>query len=142
MATSLTFTGTLMASASLLLSSSQLTPIVIAQGGPSGSRIYSIAVQTNSTTAPNHVLGLSSSIGIARIGTLAVTANSGFTAGTANFDYFGNSLFASIFQKNKDANGVPYFNLAPNTFLTMQTSASVFISSGATSSIFVNGEFY
>jgi hypothetical protein len=142
MATSLTFTGTLMASASLLLSSSQLTPIVIAQGGPNGSRIYSIAVQTNSTTAPNIVLGLSSSIGIARIGTLAVTANSGYNAGIVNFDYFGNVVYASIFQKNKDANGVPYFNLAPNTFLTMQTSASVFLSAGSTSSIFVNGEFY
>ena len=142
MANSLTFTGTLMASASLLLSSSQLTPVVIAQGGPSGSRIYSIAVQTNSANAANHVLGLSSSIGIARIGTLAVTANSGYTAGTANFDYFGNSLYASIFQKNKDANGVPYFNLAPNTYLTMQVSASVFLSTGTTSSIFVNGEFY
>ena len=142
MANSLTFTGTLMASASLLLSSSQLTPVVIAQGGPSGSRIYSIAVQTNSANAANHVLGLSSSIGIARIGTLAVTAQSGYTAGTANFDYFGNTLYASIFQKNKDANGVPYFNLAPNTYLTMQISASVFLSAGTTSSIFVNGEFY
>ena len=142
MATSLTFTGTLMSSASLLLSSSQTTPIVIAQGGPAGSRIYSIAVQTNSIAAANHVLGLSSSVGITRIGTLAVTANSGHTVGTANFDYFGNSVYASIFQKNKDANGVPYFNLAPNTFLTMQTSASVFLSPSSTSSIFVNGEFY
>jgi hypothetical protein len=49
---------------------------------------------------------------------------------------------SNLFQKNKDANGVPYFNLAPNTFLTMQTSASVFLSAGSTSSIFVNGEFY
>jgi hypothetical protein len=142
MATSLTFTGALLASSSFLVSSSQLTPIVIAQGGTNGSRIYSIAVQTNSTTAANHVLGLSSSAGIARLGTLAVTANSGYTAGTANFDYFGNALYASVFQKQKDANGVPYFNLAPNTFLTIQTTASVFLSSGTTSSIFVNGEFY
>ena len=142
MATSLTFTGALLASSSFLTSGSQLTPVVIAQGGANGSRIYSIAIQTNSTTAANHVLGLSSSAGIARIGTLAVTANSGYTAGTANFDYFGNAVYASIFQKQKDANGVPYYNLPPNTFLTMQTTASVFLSSGTTSSIFVNGEFY
>jgi len=142
MATSLTFTGALLASSSFLVSSSQLTPVVIAQGGTAGSRIYSIAVQTNSTTAANHVLGLSSSAGIARLGTLAVTANSGYTAGTAIFDYFGNALYAGVFQKQKDANGVPYYNLPPNTFLTMQTSASVFLSSGTTSSIFVNGEFY
>ena len=142
MATSLTFTGALLASSSFLVSSSQTTPIVIAQGGTNGSRIYSIAVQTNSSNAANHVLGLSSSAGIARLGTLAVTANSGFTAGTAIFDYFGNALYAGVFQKQKDANGVPYYNLPPNTFLTMQTTASVFLSAGTTSSIFVNGEFY
>lgn len=142
MATSLTFTGALLASSSFLLSSSQLTPIVIAQGGTNGSRIYSIGISTNSSTAANHLLGLSSSAGIARLGVLAVTANSGHTAGTANFDYFGNALYASVFQKQKDANGVPYFNLAPGTYLTMQTSASVFLSAGSTSSIFVNGEFY
>ncbi len=142
MATSLTFTGALLASSSLLLSASQLTPIVIAQGGTNGARIYSIAVQTNSANAANHVLGLSSSAGIARMGTLAVTANSGYTAGTAIFDYYGNALFAGVFQKQKDANGVPYYNLPPNTFLTMQISASVFLSAATTSSIFVNGEFY
>jgi hypothetical protein len=142
MATSLTFTGTLLASSSLLLSSSQLTPIVIAQGNSYGSRIYSIAVSTNSTTAANHLLGLSSSAGIARLGVLAVTANSGYTAGTAVFDFYGNAVFAGVFQKQKDANGVPYYNLPPNTYLTMQTSASVFLSAGSTSSIFVNGEFY
>ena len=131
-----------MASSSFLVSSSQTTPIVIAQGGTNGSRIYSIAVQTNSSNAANHVLGLSSSAGIARLGTLAVTANSGFTAGTAIFDYYGNALYAGVFQKQKDANGVPYYNLPPNTFLTMQTTASVFLSAGTTSSIFVNGEFY
>lgn len=142
MATSLTFTGTLLSSSSLLLSASQLTPIVIAQGNSHGSRIYSIAVSTNSTTAANHLLGLSSSAGIARLGVLAVTANSGYTAGTAVFDFYGNAVFAGVFQKQKDANGVPYYNLPPNTYLTMQTSASVFLSAGSTASIFVNGEFY
>ena len=140
MATSLTFTGTLMASASLLLSSSQTTPLVIAQGGPSGSRIYSIAVALNSTAATLQ-LNLSGSFGSARISTLSITAQSGFTAGTAIFDYFGNAVAAGIFQKQKDANGVPYFNLAPSTFLTANTTSS-FLATGTTASIFVNGEFY
>ena len=140
MATSLTFTGTLMASASLLLSSSQTTPLVIAQGGTNGSRIYSIAVSTNST-APTLQLNLSGAFGSARISTLSVTAQSGFTAGTAIFDYFGNVVAAGIFQKQKDANGVPYFNLAPSTFLTANTTGS-FLAAGTTASIFVNGEFY
>jgi hypothetical protein len=129
-----------MASASLLLSSSQTTPLVIAQGGTNGSRIYSISVALNSTAATLQ-LNLSGSFGSARISTLSVTAQSGFTAGTAIFDYFGNTVAAGIFQKQKDANGVPYFNLAPNTFLTANTTGS-FLASGTTASIFVNGEFY
>jgi len=142
MATSLTFTGTLLASASLLVSGSQTTPLTIATAGANGSRIYSIAVQTNSTTAGNHVLQLSGTFGRARICTLAVTANSGYNAGTAIYDYFGNAAGAGVFQKQKDANGVPYFNMPAGTSLEMFTSASTFISTGATSSIFVNGENY
>ena len=141
MATSLTFTSTPFMSASLLTSSSQATPITICNGGTNGARVYGIAVYTNSTTAPNMVLSYAGNV-TARITTVAVTANSGHTAGTAIFDYFGHSAPAGIFQKQKDANGVPYFNLPPNTSLTMNTSASVFISSGATASIFTFGEFY
>jgi len=142
MATSLTFTGAILSSASLLLSSSQTTPLSIATGGGSGARIYGIAIQTNSTNAGNHVLAVSGAFGRARMCTLAVTANSGFTAGTAIFDYFGNAVAAGVFQKQKDANGVPYYNLAPNTNLEMFTTASTFLSAGSTSSIFVNGEYY
>lgn len=141
MATSLTFTGTLFTSASALISSSQATPLVIAQGGANGARIYGLAITTNTTTAAIHVLSLSSSIGNTRISALSVTANSGWTAGTAQYDFFGNAAPAAMFQKQKDANGVPYFNLAPNTFLVMQTSGT-FITTGTTSSIYAFGEFY
>ena len=143
MATSLTFTGALLASSSFLVSSSQTTPIVIAQGGTNGSRIYSIAVQTNSSNAANHVLGLSSSVGIARLGTLAVTANSGYTAGTAIFDYFGNALYAGVFQKQKDANGVPYFNMPAGSVMQIRQSGSVSQQSAGTNlNITTFGEFY
>ena len=82
MATSLTFTAAPFMSASFLPSSSQLTPIHIAKGNGTGARIYGIAIQTNSTTAPVMVLSYSSSLGLYRISTLSVTAASGFTAGT------------------------------------------------------------
>lgn len=141
MATSLTFTGAIFTSASLLLSSSQTAPVVIAQGGANGSRVYGLGITTNTATAAIHVLSLSSSIGTTRISALSVTANSGWTAGTAQYDYFGNAAPAALFQKNKDANGVPYFNLAPNTSLVMHTSGT-FITSNSTSSIYAIGEFY
>ena len=141
MATSLTFTGKIFSSASLLISSSQTTAVTIANGGDLGARVYGISITTNSTAAGIHVLSLSSSIGITRISALSVTANSGWTAGTAQFDYFGNAVAASIFQKQKDANGVPYFNLAANTSLVMNTSGT-FIAATSTSSIYSFGEFY
>ena len=141
MATGLTFTGTIFTSASLLLSSSQRDPVVIAQGGTNGSRVYGLGITTNTTTAAIHVLSLSSSIGETRISALSVTALSGWTAGTAQYDYFGNAAPAAMFQKQKDANGVPYFNLAPDTFLIMHTSGT-FITTGTTSSIYTIGEFY
>lgn len=141
MATSLTFTSAPFVSASLLLSSSQLTPIAIANGGTNGARIYGIAVQTNSTTAPVMVLNFSGSV-TAKMAAVSVTAGSGNTVGTAIFDYFGSAVTAGIFQKQKDANGVPYFNIPANASLTMNTSGSVFISAGATASIFTMGELY
>ena len=141
MAIDLTFTGTIFTSASLIPSASQATAVTIARGGTNGSRVYGIGISTNSTTAGIHVLNLSSSAGTTRISALAVTANSGWTNGTANFDYFGHTVAASIFQKQKDANGVPYFNLAPDTTLTMNVSGT-FISAGSTSNIFAFGEFY
>jgi hypothetical protein len=141
MAFDLTFTGTIFTSASLIPSASQGTAVTIAQGGPSGSRIYGIGVTTNSTTAGIHVLNYSSSAGVNRISAVAVTANAGWTNGTANFDYFGNAVAASIFQKQKDANGVPYFNLAPGTTLSMFVSGT-FISAGSTSYVYAFGEFY
>ena len=141
MATSLTFTGAAFMSASNLVSSSQVTPISICNGGSNGARIYGIAVQTNSTTAPVMVLNFSGSV-TAKMAAVSVTAGSGNTVGTATFDYFGNSVPAAVFQKQKDANGVPYFNIPANSSLTMNTSGSVFISSGATASIFTFGEFY
>ena len=63
------------------------------------------------------------------------------------FSLFDPMIFGKLidgFAKSpfKDANGVPYFNLAPNTFLTMFTSGTLNTTAGTTSSIFTIGEFY
>ena len=142
MATSLTFTAAPFVSASTLASASQFTPIAIAQGGNDGARVYGISVYTNSTTATGYFhLAFSSSAGIGNLTTVPVLANAGNTT-VASSDVFGASAAASLLQKQKDANGVPYFNLPSNSSLTMNTTSSVFISSGATASIFVMGELY
>ena len=146
MATSLTFTGTLFTSASVLATGSATTPLTIAQGGNAGCRIYGISGQTNSTTATGYFrLSYSSSavggIGI-DIGTVPVAALAGQVAVAAS-DIFGQSVMASIFQKQKHANGVPYFNLAPQSILQIRQSGSLpQQSAGANLNIITFGEFY
>jgi hypothetical protein len=147
MATSLTFTGTLFTSASTLNSSSQFTPVTIAQGGVAGCRVYGISAQTTSTTATGYfnLIYSSSAAGGTGIflGTVPVLANAGNTTVAAS-DMFGQSVVASVFQKQKDANGVPYFNMPAGSIIQIKSSGSITtqISSPATMSIVTFGEFY
>lgn len=147
MATSLTFTGTLFTSASVLISASQFTPITIAQGGTAGCRIYGISGQTNSTTATGYfnLIYSSSAAGGTGIvlGTVPVSANAGNTT-VASADLFGQSTVASVFQKQKDANGVPYFNVPDGAIIQIKASGSVTtqMTSASTLNIVAFGEFY
>lgn len=147
MATSLTFTGTLFTSASILNSSSQFIPVTIAHGGSAGCRIYGISGQTNSTTATGYFnLIYSSSVaggtGIF-LGTVPVLANAGNTTVAAS-DIFGQSVVASVFQKQKDANGVPYFNMPSGSIIQIKSSGSITtqMTSGTALNIITFGEFY
>lgn len=144
MATSLTFTAAPFVSSSTLASASQFTPITIAQGGNNGARLYGASVYTNSATATGYFhLAFSSSAGIGNLTTVPVLANAGNTT-VASSDVFGAAAAASVFQKQKDANGVPYFNLPANTFLLWEASGSTVtqMTLNATHSITTFGEFY
>lgn len=144
MATSLTFTAAPFVDASTLPSASQFTPITIAAGGTNGARIYGISVYTNSTTATGYFhIGFSSSIGTTNLTTVPVLANAGNTT-VASTDVFGAAAAASLFQKQKDANGVPYFNIPANTFLVWDASGSITsqMTFAATHTVTAFGEFY
>ncbi len=144
MATSLTFTAAPFVSASTLASASQFTPIEIAQGGTNGARVYGISVYTNSTTATGYFhLAFSSSAGFSNLTTVPVLANAGNTT-VASSDVFGASAAASLLQKQKDANGVPYFNIPAGSFLMWDASGSTVsqMTSGATHTVTTFGEFY
>ena len=147
MATSLTFTGTLFTSGSTLASASQFTPISIAHGGIAGCRIYGISAYTNSTTATGQFrLSYSSSATGGSgfdIGTVPVLANAGNTTVAAT-DIFGQSTVASLFQKQKDANGIPYFNMPSGSLLQIEASGSVTsqMTAGSSMTIITFGEFY
>jgi len=147
MATSLTFTGTIFTSGSALASASQFTPISLAQGGNLGCRIYGISGQTNSTTATGYfnLIYSSSATGGTGVflGTVPVLANSGNTTVAAS-DIFGQSVVASVFQKQKDANGVPYFNMPSGSIIQIKASGSVIsqMANGSTLNVATFGEFY
>lgn len=141
MATSLTFTGTIFVSASQFTSASQSTSQAIVTAGPDGSRIYGISAQTTNTGSVQIHLAYSGSTAVTSLYHGTMLPQAGNTASIAAADLFGSTVGAAVFQKQKDANGVPYFNLAPSTFLTANTTGS-FLAAGTTASIFVNGEFY
>ena len=147
MATSLTFTGALFTSGSTLTSSSQFTPVTIAQGGGSGCRIYGISAFTNSNTATGQfrlIYSSSAAGGVGYdIGTVPVLANAGNTTVAAT-DIFGQSTVASLFQKQKDANGIPYFNMPASSILQIESSGSITtqMASGSSMNIITFGEFY
>ena len=146
MATSLTFTGALFTSASVLATGSATTPLTIAQGGTAGCRVYGISGQTNSTTATGYfqlIYSSSAASGTGIIlGTVPVLANAGNTT-VASSDIFGQSVVASVFQKQKDANGVPYFNMASGSIIQIRQSGSAAqTSTGTNLNITTFGEFY
>lgn len=75
-------------------------------------RIYGISsTNVNSASAQVLTMYLWDGTSSKQMFQVNVPANSGATFGTAPVDVFGNSNAASLFAKQKDANGVPYFNL-------------------------------
>ena len=146
MATSLTFTGTIFTSGSILTQAAQTTPVTIANGGTAGCRIYGISGYTNSTTATGYfrlIYSSSAAGGVGNeIGTVPILANAGNTTVAAS-DIFGQSVVASVFQKQKDANGVPYFNIPSGSLLQIRASGSATqMSTNSSLTITCFGEFY
>jgi len=122
------------------------------------SGAFAVATNIAATTANQTILTTNASdrriysISQTQIGTTAMTATIFLNNGSTNFsiglgpaagtvvnittDIFGNSTLAAIFQKKKDANGVPYFDLP--------TGWSINVTQSSVSSVnyLVSGETY
>ena len=144
MATSLTFTGTMFVSASTFTSASQSTTQSIVTGGALGSRIYGISAQSSSSGSVQLNIAYSSSTIIVPLYSVVVAANSGVTGSVAPTDIFGSTAGSPVFQKQKDANGAPYFNLPTNSSIIAIVSGSTLqrILPSASLSIVSFGENY
>ena len=105
MGSSLTFTSAAFAVATNIAATTSNQ--IILTSNASDRRIYSISQTQTGTTAMTATIFLNN-------GSANFSIGLGPAAGTvANIttDIFGNSTLAAIFQKKKDANGVPYFDL-------------------------------
>lgn len=93
-------------------------------------RVYGISCTSTDTAAQTVKIFLNDGTTSFQIFTINIPLSSGNTTSAAAVDIFGSSLGASAFQKQRDANGVPYFNLPATwkitaTYGTALTGAEV-----------------
>jgi hypothetical protein len=130
MATSLTFTSAAFAVATNIAATTANQTILTSNA--SDRRIYAISQTQTGTTAMTATIFLNN-------GSTNFSIGLGPAAGTAanvTTDIFGSSTLAAIFQKKKDANGVPYFDLPAGW------SINVTQSSAGSVNYIVSGETY
>ena len=129
MATSLTFTSAPFASGTLV-NANNTAQTILTSDPTNHRRLYGISCFIN-TGAPTLTVS----------GTFGGTAQTFFsftsTAASAN-DVFGASAGAAVFQKLKDANGVPYYNVPAGHTITAQLSSVA----NSTGSFMIFGETY
>ena len=129
MGSSLTFTSAAFAVATNIAATASNQ--IILTSNASDRRIYSISQTQTGTTAMTATIFLNN-------GSTNFSIGLGPAAGTVvniTTDIFGNSTLAAIFQKKKDANGVPYFDLPAgwNINVTQSSISSVnYLVSGET----------
>jgi hypothetical protein len=142
MATSLTFTSGAFLQATLATASTATnTKFDILGSDVSSRRLYGIGISNtlgSAETIKFHLTSATTSVAY-QIYTLNVPLNSGNTTTAANIDAFGSVYGASIFNKQRDANGVPYFNIPTNWKLQAEFNTTL---TNATMSFIVFGETY
>lgn len=121
MATSLLFTGSAFANlVNVAVTTANQT--ILASDATYDRRIYGISQTQLGTTASTPIIFLNNGVANFSIG-LGPAAG---TVANVTTDIFGNSTLAATFQKQKDANGVPYFNLPAGWSITVtQANTSV-----------------
>ena len=83
-------------------------------------RIYGVSVASTDAGAQTIKLYLNDGSSEYQLFTYSLAANAGNSTSISAADIFGDTKIAPLFQKQRDANGVPYFNLPANWSLRMQ----------------------
>lgn len=103
-------------------------------------RIYGISITSTDTGAQTVKIHLNDGTNTFQIFTISVPISSGNTTTAAAVDIMGSVYGASVFQKQRDANGVPYFNIPANWKLQYEYNTT--LGAGEALYVLVFGETY
>ena len=134
MATSLTFTSAAFAQNTAFASGATTETTILSADATNSRRIYGIAFTNSATQTPTVTIKIKD--GSANpAGVFIVTVTTAINVMT---DIFGNTAAAPVFQKKRDANGNPYYDLPATWTISAQLSAN------STSSCYIHvfGETY
>ena len=143
MANSLTFTSApflqgLTASSSNSSASTRYT--ILTADATYDRRVYGVSITSSDAGAQTVTFFLNDGTVAYQVFQLSVAANSGNSTTVAAVDLMGSVYGASVLQKQRDANGVPYFNL-PKTW-SLQYQYNTALGSGEGLYVLVFGETY
>lgn len=142
MANNLTFTSAPFMQATIATASTSANTryTILSADATYDRRIYGVSVAGTFSAAQTVTIYMNDGTTAYQTFQLSVAANSGNSTTVAAQDIMGSVYGASIFQKQRDANGVPYFNL-PKTW-SIQYTYGTTLATGATLNILVFGETY
>jgi hypothetical protein len=102
-------------------------------------RIYAIAVYSNDTIKDINI-NINDGTNTRKLSTVSIPANSGNTNAIVTLDLFANGQLLAFFSKNRDSQGVPYYNVPIGYSITMSMGST--ISATKEVNVYVYGESY
>ena len=127
MANTLTFTSAPFIQAATFSSSTSTNTRydVLAADATYPRRVYGLSVTSTDTGNQAVKFHMHDGTNSYQLFTLSVPLNSGATTSVAPVDAFGSIYSAPIFGKQRDANGVPYFNIPATWKLQMEYNSGL-----------------
>lgn len=134
MATTLTFTSSAFAQNTVFALNATTETTILSADATNTRRIYGIALTNSAAQTPNCTIRIKDGSSVVA-GAFIVATTSGANVMT---DIFANTAAAAIFQKKRDANGIPYYDIPATWTISAQLSVN------STSSIYIHlfGETY
>jgi hypothetical protein len=103
-------------------------------------RIYAIAVYSSDTSARDIIININDGTNTRKLSTVSIPANSGNTNAIVTLDLFANGQLLAFFSKNRDSQGVPYYNIPIGYSITMSMGATITATKEV--NVYVYGELY